>query len=239
DDCHEGRAVRLPRGRELERHGRERSALQPGEYPRDESLVPVSRRRPQETGEPDGLLRVERDRRLRLVPAPDAEARMLRLGQVDRDAQAAVADVGVAAEVLHDLRPLRPAAVRAEAELVLHSSPTSTTAAHRAPSMPIAVSGQADAGRSGTTHSAAARRASAAISTSESGISTTGHSQKTLIGPGSGSGQSQEARTLRLCVRLEEPPALDPAAEVAHVLKPTAARIAATGAWRPVQSSKL
>jgi len=67
-----------------------------------------------------------------------------RLGQVDGDAQTAVAHVRMAPEVLDDLRPLGLAAVRAEAELVLHSSATRAAGSHRPRSMPPPVSGQAN-----------------------------------------------------------------------------------------------
>src|SRR6476661_9868922 len=75
--------------------------------------------RKQKPRQPAGLVRIERDRGLRLLAVPDAEACMVRFGQVHGDAQSAVPDIRMSAEVLDDLRALRLAAVRAEAELVL------------------------------------------------------------------------------------------------------------------------
>ena len=118
---------------------RERSCLEVREHPRDEAPVPGAAPPCRGSGASRAASsRVERDRGLRLLAAPDAEARVPRLGQIDGDAQAAVADVGMTAEVLDDLRPLRLAAMRAEAEVVLHSLPRIRAAAHRARSMPLA-----------------------------------------------------------------------------------------------------
>src|SRR4051812_20427932 len=136
--------MRLSRGRELEGHARERSALETGEDPRDEAPLRVPGHREQKMGQPARLVGIERDRGLRLLSAPDTEARVLGLGEVEGDAQSAVADVRVALEVLDDFRPLSLAAVRAEAEVVLYLSSTPATAAHRASSMPPPRSGQAD-----------------------------------------------------------------------------------------------
>ena len=91
----------------------------------------MPRRRLEEPGEPGRLLRIERDRRLGFLAVPDAETGVLRLGEVNRDAEAAVAYVRVALEVLDDLRALRLAAVWTEAELVLHFSPTRAAARQR------------------------------------------------------------------------------------------------------------
>src|SRR5205823_9803580 len=119
-------------------------SLEPRKDSRDEARLPVPRRGEEEAAEPTCLVGVERDRGLGLLATPHAQTRVLRLRQIDGHAEAAVADVGVPAEVLDDLRPLRLAAVRAEAELVLHSHPACTAAAHRARSIPSAASGQAD-----------------------------------------------------------------------------------------------
>src|SRR5262245_1593196 len=59
--------------------------------------VPTPQGREQEPRESARLVGIERDCRLCLLAVPDAETRVLRLGQVDGDAQAAVADVRVAA----------------------------------------------------------------------------------------------------------------------------------------------
>src|SRR5262249_50868923 len=96
DDRDERRSVRLSRGGEVEGHGGERSALEAGEHPRAEARLPVPRHREEKPAEPPRLMGVERDRGLGLVSAPDAEASVLRLGEVDRDAEAAVADVRMA-----------------------------------------------------------------------------------------------------------------------------------------------
>src|SRR5262249_15423607 len=80
----------------------------------------------------------------RLIATPDTEARVPGLPEVDRDSEAAVADVWVPLEVLHDLRPLSFAAVRAEAELVLNRSTASSAPTHRSRSMPRRALGQAD-----------------------------------------------------------------------------------------------
>ena len=90
----------------------------------------MPRRRLEEPGEPGRLLRIERDRRLGFLAVPDAETGVLRLGEVNRDAEAAVAYVRVALEVLDDLRALRLAAMRTEPEVVLYLSPALATAAH-------------------------------------------------------------------------------------------------------------
>src|SRR5579864_4375778 len=121
-----------------------KESLEPRKDSRDEALLPVPRRGEKEAAESGCLVGVERDRRLRLLATPHAQACVLRLRQIHGHSEAAVADVGVPAEVLDDLRPLRVAAVRTEAELVLHSHPACFAAAHRARSMPSAASGQAE-----------------------------------------------------------------------------------------------
>src|SRR3954468_3492646 len=119
-------------------------SLEPRENPRDQAGVPLPARREEEVGESARLVRVERDRGLGLFPSPDAETRVLRLREVDGDPKAAVADVGMALEVLDDLRPLRLAAVRAEAEVVLYRSSALPAVAHGVRSMPGRSSGQAE-----------------------------------------------------------------------------------------------
>src|SRR5690242_3760319 len=118
--------------------------LEPRKDPRDEAPLPVRCHREQKAAEPRRLVGIERDGCLGLFPVPDAETSVLRFRQIDRDAKPAVADLRVAAEVLDDLRALCPAAVRAEAELVLHAFPACPTTPHRARSMPSATSGQAN-----------------------------------------------------------------------------------------------
>src|SRR5207253_2107640 len=132
DDRNESRPVRFAGRCQLQTHARERSGLEPGEYARDKAPLPVPRRGEEKAAEPTRLLGVERDRGLRRLTTPHAQTRMLRPRQVDGHAEAAVADVGVPAEVLDDLRPLRLAAVRTEAKLVLHSHPACLAAPHRA-----------------------------------------------------------------------------------------------------------